>query len=614
MVALNAQLFDERLEFLERSLFVDDVEAAGGHARIQHVDADLLCELRLLRIVFDRVQRGEGQFVVLGEVGRGEIVEVVPFGAVVEVEVVGVRDALVQTIEILGEVGRGVAVGDDEVFSYDRLDVGVDVPKLSGEHIAAQAGEFVALFAAALMEYAGDIVLLVKFEVGLLHREVGIGQQQVVEVDGIVPDDEVVADCAPALDHSLRLCGLFVAVVGRGVELRCLYRRDDDVDVVAAGHPLGDDVVIKIRERAYYLVGEVVCEAVDDLEHRAHLRAVFFVCGGTVGALAHMPRVVDAEVPIDRVGILLHHLRHIVADDGVEFFVGQAQLCGQTVVRGMHAYAADLGVVFGVFVKVLFGRNIAEHAVAPFAPIAVAVVAEVFVAVAGAVALDAAAPNALGRGLGLVRLVADFVLVDAPPAEVGVVDFVLGCERYRFKARDVGVIVADEHASEFVFQKAIDAVCKPVGAICVDEDVAVLVVGQRIAVVGDALGSGIESDRNARHELGQCVDERKSVVIARHLAQCRLQKFGVRVDPGYIWRYGDRIFAHAVLGEIEVFRLSHDVRERLFAVRRRRAHFDGLGRGAVGAGRQYERCRKDESQACGDQKFLHCVLLEVDLS
>ena len=119
MVALYAQLFDERLEFLERSLFVDDVKAAGGHARIQHVDADLLDEERLLGIVFDRVQRGEGQFVVFGEVGRGQIVEVVPFGAVVEVEVVGVRDALVQTIEVFGEVGRGVAVGDDEVFADD---------------------------------------------------------------------------------------------------------------------------------------------------------------------------------------------------------------------------------------------------------------------------------------------------------------------------------------------------------------------------------------------------------------------------------------------------------------------------------------------------------------
>ena len=250
---------------------------------------------------------------------------------------------------------------------------------------------------------------------------------------------------------------------------------------------------------------------------------------------------------------------------------------------------------------------------APFAPIAVAVVAEVFVAVAGAVALYAAAPNALGRGLGLVRLVADFVLIYAPPAEVGVVDFVLGGERYRLETGDVGVVVADKHAAQLVFQKAIDAVCKPVGALRIDEDVAVLVVGQRIAVVGDALGSGVEADCDARRKLGQCVDKRERVVVARHLAQRRLQKFGVRVDSGRIGRYGNRIFAHAVLGEIEVFRLSHDVRERLFAVRRRRAHFDWLGCGAAGAGGQYERCRKDESQTYGGQKFLHCVLLEVDL-
>ena len=98
MVALYAQFFDERFELFERVLFVDDVISARSHARIQHVDADLLDELRLLGVVLDRIQRGEGQLVVLCEVGRGQIVEVVPFGAVVEVEVVGVRDALVQTI------------------------------------------------------------------------------------------------------------------------------------------------------------------------------------------------------------------------------------------------------------------------------------------------------------------------------------------------------------------------------------------------------------------------------------------------------------------------------------------------------------------------------------
>ena len=120
-----------------------------------------------------------------------------PGGLVIQVQIVGVLHFFVHKVYIFGNVRSRRAVCYGYVFGQQFVYVYICVPKLFSQNITSQTSHFVALLAAALMEHAAHVVLQVEFQIIFLHRKVGVGQQQVVEVHRIVPYEQVVAHLRP---------------------------------------------------------------------------------------------------------------------------------------------------------------------------------------------------------------------------------------------------------------------------------------------------------------------------------------------------------------------------------------------------------------------------------
>lgn len=261
--AFHAVFSDERSKFGEGFLFFGQVPGIFVHLGIQDVDADFFDEFGALRIVQCDVQCILCELHIRIDLIVAQVVAVVIGRLVVQIDVFcfGTR-GLMQDVQIFGDIGCGVPVGDDEVFAEQGIDIGIDVPQLFGKQITAQAGKFVFFLTAALVEYAAHVVFLIKFQIVFLHGKIGERQQQMFEIDDIVPDEEIVADFAPSFDHAFGFCGFLGIAVFTAIQLRSCDRSDDDIDVLFALDADGDVFGKGVSKRADVYVGEAFCQLI----------------------------------------------------------------------------------------------------------------------------------------------------------------------------------------------------------------------------------------------------------------------------------------------------------------------------------------------------------------
>ncbi len=161
----------------------------------------------------------------------------------------------------------------------------------------------------ALLEDAGGALVGEEADVVGEDVEVGVGGEEVAEVGGVVPDEELVGDLVPALDVALELAvGLGGAVGQRCVEVGLDGAEDDD-DVLVRAHVLRGAARPLVRGRGDARAGalglDVLQYGVGELDDVAGLGAFALGDGGAVVALAVGAVVVLADDDELGVGVVL---------------------------------------------------------------------------------------------------------------------------------------------------------------------------------------------------------------------------------------------------------------------------------------------------------------------
>ena len=192
--------------------------------------------------------------------------------------------------------------------------------------------------------------------------KLGEGREHVVEIDTVVPDEEVVADGRPSLQRPHKVAAR--GVVRQGHLALAVNVAKHDVDVGPRLDMFGRVHRVEVGQRRKLLVGEAVGQPVQEVDEAARRPALALVERPTRGAgavgevavvLAHRDRVHPGVGPEDRVDLRADHLE--------ELGIGQTPLAR----LARTPLAVDEGVVFGVAPTVDLRRQDAVEGVDPVA-------------------------------------------------------------------------------------------------------------------------------------------------------------------------------------------------------------------------------------------------------
>lgn len=219
---------------------------------------------------------------------------------------------------VLVDMGRRRTVIAAHEGAHERVAVQIGIPHQLAHHVGPHLGEAAAPLAADLREVHRHVVAAEELDVLLQDREVGEGREHVVEIDAVVPDEEVVADGRPPLQrpHEVAARG----VVRQGHLALAVDVAEHDVDVGPRLDMFGRVHRVEVGQRRKLLVGEAVGQSVQEVDEAARRPALALVerparGAGAVGevavVLAHRDRVHPGVGPEDRVDLRADHLEEL---------------------------------------------------------------------------------------------------------------------------------------------------------------------------------------------------------------------------------------------------------------------------------------------------------------
>lgn len=370
-----------------------------------------------------------------------------------------------QLLVLIDVGGRRTVVAPHE-GAHERVAVLIGIPHQLAHHVGPHLGETAAPFTADLREVHRDVVLSEQLDVLLQDREVGERREHVVEVDAVVPDEEVVADGRPPLQRLYEIASRSV-VRQRNLPF-AVDVAEHDVDIRARLDVLGRMHCIEVGQRRELLVGETVGQAVQEMDQTPRRTPLALIespapraraVGEVAVVLAHRDRVHPGIGPEDGVDLRADHFE--------EFGIGQTPLAR----LARTPLSVDEGVVFGMALSVDVRR---QNAVEGMDPVASG---------KGLLGLLEAEPVAVE---GLLHRIA----LTLPEPESRILGMVhLGNRHLRMLGQPIGVVPVVGHA-EVLFQKGHNAVNRPFAPSAGDQQPAVVgsqaesILGQSAALPG----------------------------------------------------------------------------------------------------------------------------------
>ena len=153
---------------------------------------------------------------VIGAAAVGvEHAVLVGYGRIVDPQVLAAcEQCALEFLLILIDIWRSLAVVAIHKCVHERVAVEVGVPHEFAHHIGAHLGEIAAARTCYLREVHSHVVLLEKLDILLDNREVRERGEVVVEIDAVVPHEDVVRNLSPTFEgvHKVASRG----IVGEG--------------------------------------------------------------------------------------------------------------------------------------------------------------------------------------------------------------------------------------------------------------------------------------------------------------------------------------------------------------------------------------------------------------
>ena len=258
-----------------------------------------------------------------------------------------------------------------EEDAHERVGVLIGIPHQFGNHVSTQFGEVCSLVAVHLLKQHIGVVAVEELDVGCQDMEVGEWCYHIVEVDAIVPDEDVVGDATPSLQGPYKVASALV-VRQRHLALG-VNAAEHDVDVGKRFDQSWRLHTIEVGEGRELLVRVARGQAVEKSDDwaagrtflRLHLRAFLAMAIGKVAVILtdgdHFHARVAGEDTVE-----------VVADLHKQLLIGQTPLA----VRSRLASAIDEGIPFRMclpidaawenLVESVYPQVVHEHLVGTF--------------------------------------------------------------------------------------------------------------------------------------------------------------------------------------------------------------------------------------------------------
>ena len=244
---------------------------------------------------------------VIGATAIGiEHTVLVSYGRIVNPQFFAARQQCsLEFLLILIDIWSSLTIVAVHKCAHKRVAVEVGVPHQFAHHIGAHLGEIAASRTCYLREVHGNVILLEKLDILLYYRKVGERRKIVVEIDAVVPHENVVRDFSPTFESGHKVAPR--SIVSEGHFALAVDIAEHDVDIWQRFHMLGRMHGEKVGERAELLVGESLGKAV----HKANEVA-------RQGAFVIVYRLTIRAVAIGKITVILTHRNHVFAGIGAE--------------------------------------------------------------------------------------------------------------------------------------------------------------------------------------------------------------------------------------------------------------------------------------------------------
>ena len=244
------------------------------------------------------------------------------------------------------EIGSGCTVVAAHETLHERVGIELRVPHQLAEHVGTKFCEVGAERSVHLLEEHRGVVALEELYVLLENVEVGERSHHVVEVDAVVPDEDVVGNLRPAFERTHEVASRLVVGerhLALGVDVAEHY-----VHVWQRLHMLRRVHGEEVGKRRELLVGEAFCQAVEEAYVAAGRRTLVLVHLAALGALA-----------VGVVAVVLTYRNHVLLGVGLEYRVDAVGYDLEDVGIGEAPLAVVAGTSFAVDERVVLGVRLA---------------------------------------------------------------------------------------------------------------------------------------------------------------------------------------------------------------------------------------------------------------